>query len=491
MVRPISLRAYLNTRLFGLIVPIALAGIAVHWRFERSLLQSQFDESLAERASTLATLVTVKQGRLELEFADEYMPQYSRPVHPSFFQVWHADGQSLERSYSLRGADLPFVAGTLEQPASFETVLPDGVAVRCVGIEFPVRLGTDPAVNPANAVVIAVGADVSVLERKLERGVLEVAVTGGISLLGILLAVHFASRRGASLLERVAADVETITPRSLARPLDEARTPVEIRPIVASLNRALGTIRSFVERERRFNADVAHELRTPIAELRTAAEVAQRWPGDDSAARLASQAREIALHMGGLVESLLELASLESGEVGEIRHDFDLVRCVGLLAEHALEAESGGRSIAVEAPDALLLATRPRLWEVALRNLLDNAMSHSPPGSRITVRLGPDGDGARVEFANPCSALEEEDVARCTRRLWSGGGSTDGGHHGLGLSLVEAAAAKLGHRFAVELREGSFLAAIGRTGPEPPEAGARVHTESLPSNTSPPNLETS
>lgn len=469
MVRTISLRHYLLTRLLWFIVPTVVAGMGVHWYFERALLREQFDAGLVEKAMTLATLVTEKEARLELEFADEYMPSYSRDELPFFFQIWHPSGQVIERSYSLHGEDLPFSRGTLAEPEVLQLTLESGIEVRCVGIEFPVRLGTDPAVHPAASVVIALGADISLLNKHLRAGLIEVALTGLTSVLGISLVVLLALRKGVRLLECVAEDVDSITPASLAKPLDEAEAPEEIRPIVVSLNKSLWTIRTFVERERRFNSDVAHELRTPIAELRAAADVALRWPDSKSASTLAETVRAVSEHMGGLVESLLELATLESNDDGKTLEPCDLSRSIRLLVDQAQRSAGEGREISVDAPEGLVFASHPRLWEVAVRNLLDNALSHSPPGSAITVLVRPDGDGACVRVSNPTDSLNEEDVRRCADRLWRAEKRPDDGHFGLGLAIVQAATAKLGHRFEVRSSQGVFHALILRTeGPSSP-----------------------
>ncbi len=466
-----SLRRYLLARLLWLILPIVVAVMAVNWYIESSLLRQLFDESLKDKAMSLATLVTEHKGRFELEFADEYMPQFSRAENPYFFQVWLPDGSSLERSVSLGDHDLPYAFGSLERPKAFHATLPSGLDIRCVGIEFPTRLGTDPAVNPATSVVIVLGADSSLLRATLFQGYLEVALTGVIATLGITAVVFLALRRGVRLLERVGTEVERLTPGSLQAPLDEELVPAEVRSIVRSLNRALRVIHGFVERERRFNADVAHELRTPIAELRAAADVALQWPDDESRSTLATHARGIALQMGSLVESLLELSRLESVGDASAPEELDLAKFIELQVDQAIREDTGGRTTRVHAPEGLRLASYPALWEVVARNLLSNALTHSPRGSCIEVELRRDGAGAWLRVSNVADGLEESDVARCTERLWRGRqarGTSD--HSGLGLSIVSAACARLDHRFTVTLDRGVFRALVSFT--EQPSSGA-------------------
>lgn len=463
MTSGISLHRYLLTRLLWLVLPIVLGGMGVHWYFQRRLLESQFDESLVEKAAILATLVTGDQDELNLDFADEFMPQYSREVRPYVFQVWYPDGRSLERSYSLQGEDLPFLHGPLANPAVFETTLVSGSRLRCVGIEFPARLETDPDSPPKPSVVIALGADVAQLDEKLEKGHLEVAITGVVSLAGISLFVAIALRRGVRLLNRIVTEVEGITPGSLEKPLDENRAPEEVRPIVASLNRSREALRALVERERRFTADVAHELRTPISELRAAADVALRWPDEESRNRLAVDSRAIALQMGSLVESLLELATIASEGSPPDVVGMDLTEVVHQVVAHVDRTRAGDREIVFDSSNPLRLDSRPELWEVAARNLLDNAVSYSPPGARIQILLRRDGDGASLTVSNPTLSLDPESLPRCTERLWRGDPARgDATHFGLGLSIVQAACEKLGHRLLLRLESDLFQATISR-----------------------------
>ena len=457
-----SLRRDLYRRLLWLVLPIVLTATLVHGALESRALKAVFDESLVEYATTLATLVTVHDGRVELEFADEYMPRYSSSENPSYFQIWLPDGTVLERSVSLRGADLPLRFGTLDEPRSFVARLPGGRRARCVGIRFPVRQGTIEDRNPATSVVVVVGAEARTMDALLLRAGIQVALTAVVSTLGIAIMVFLALRHGMQVVERIGAEVQRITPGALDVAFDEDRVPAEVRPLVASLNRSLTTIRRYIVRERRFNADVAHELRTPIAELRAAAEIASRWPDDDSNKRLLEHSQAIASRMGRLVESLLELAQLESGLHEGARECLDLSLETRSRADEALRADAEGRRVRVHAPEPIVVVSHPTLWEVVLRNLLENALSYSPAASTVDVRMRREGDGVRLEVTNPTRQdFDGTKLERCKERLWRGdptARATD--RSGLGLSIVEAACERLGHTLELRFADGSFCAVV-------------------------------
>ncbi len=454
-----SLRRDLWVRTLLVVLPIVTVGMIVHWLFERRLLEQQFHEALAEDARILATLVTRRGEELELEFADEFMPQYSQVEEPSYFQIWHPDGRPLERSFSLGGVDLPFRYGSPEKPERFSTSLPSGASVRCVGIAFPARLGAADAPAAAASAVIVVGADAARFDAILRRGYVQVALTGLVASACIALFVFLALRRGMRLLERVARDVGGIDPSGTAAPLDPDIAPLEIRPVIEALNASSRRMRGFIERERRFTADVAHELRTPIAELRATAEVAARWPDDEGRERLARDALSIALQMGSLVESLLELAQIEGEGPKEAVSAVDLCELTRRVAEQALKAAPVERALELTLPPALAIASRPKLLELTLRNLFQNAFRHASGDGPVRARVAARGAHAALEIANPASRLEPGDLERCTERFWRGARTPSAADHfGLGLSIVEAACARLGCRFSVRLADGVFLA---------------------------------
>ena len=123
----------------------------------------------------------------------------------------------------------------------------------------------------------------------------------------------------------------------------------------------------------------------------------------------------------------------------------------------------GPLQLTPHAPGALHIQSHPLLWEIAVRNLLDNALAYSPVDGEITVVVRADGNGARLAVSNPTELLDEESARRCTERLWRAARDRDGDRHfGLGLSIVQAACEKLGHRFDVQLERGVFHATISR-----------------------------
>jgi len=129
-----------------------------------------------------------------------------------------------------------------------------------------------------------------------------------------LIVVPWVVRSGLKSLGRLANQAGQITASSLDTRFDLAHVPDELQPIYEKLNDLLGRLDDAFGRERRFTANVAHELRTPVAELRALSEVALRWPGDEkSAAQSFREVSTITRRMESVVTTLLALARSEAG----------------------------------------------------------------------------------------------------------------------------------------------------------------------------------
>jgi len=235
-------------------------------------------------------------------------------------------------------------------------------------------------------------------------------------------------------LRRAAREAERIGHGGPPR-LDEGRIPPELLPLIQAVNGALDRLDDSLEWQRGFSAEVAHELRTPLAiiqaelDLLSAGEVPQ-----DVLGRLRRDVRELA----DLVSDLLEAA--------EAARDLPVTAGAFDLAELAADTARRFRPIAERDGHALdaPVANAP-VWVRgereaigrALRNLMENAIAHSPPGGTVTLRLGPTQEGrAVVEVADQGRGVPRDRRKDVFRRHWRAGDVRRRGL-GLGLSIVE------------------------------------------------------
>jgi two-component system sensor histidine kinase QseC len=250
-----------------------------------------------------------------------------------------------------------------------------------------------------------------------------------------------AVRWGLAPLHRLARAVAGRTP-SDTEPLSAVDAPRETLPLVTALNDHFARIATVRERDRRFAADAAHELRTPLAAIRTHAEVAL-------AARY-RQERQVALQgvLAGteratqLVAQLLALARIEAAALAHGRAPVDLVEIMrSVVGDFAAQAAAKGVDLALDPGAATQdgISGHAELLAVLVRNLVDNALRHTPAGGRITLALRR-RDGVLVLTVDDTGpGIPPELRHRVRDRFFRSGPSGPGA--GLGLSIVDAIAA--------------------------------------------------
>jgi signal transduction histidine kinase len=216
-------------------------------------------------------------------------------------------------------------------------------------------------------------------------------------------------------------------------PFDNSRTPQEIEPLVAELNRLFGRIEAALQRERRLTADAAHELRTPLAVLSTHAQVARR--AADAAARdealdaLVAGAERAAR----LIEQMLTLARLESGQPqGESRRVELRAIARDVLAELAPRALQKKLDIALDEGPPAEVHAHPGLLAVLVRNLVDNAVRYTPAGGRVRVAVRAPGT---LEVRDSGPGVPAEELPHLGERFHRLAPQAESGS-GLGLSIV-------------------------------------------------------
>jgi signal transduction histidine kinase len=252
--------------------------------------------------------------------------------------------------------------------------------------------------------------------------------------------------RGLAPLERVADQAARIDVRSLDRRFPGAGMPAELQTICARLNDLLDRLGASFDRERRFSADVAHELRTPLAELRNIAEVGLQFPGGRDPL---PDVLSATLQMERLVDALLALSRAEGGRQPVAHQRVDLAR----LAEETwapFAAAAAERNLRVsQRIAAASVETDPVLIAAIFTNVFANAVEYTPPGGAVDWELGPDGG---LIVSNDNATLGAADLPHVFERFWrKDPARSDGRHGGLGLSLARSFAQLIGATVTLEL----------------------------------------
>jgi two-component system heavy metal sensor histidine kinase CusS len=251
------------------------------------------------------------------------------------------------------------------------------------------------------------------------------------------------ARVGLQPLGRMSADAQFIGPDNRGKRLALSPLPGELLHLGQSFNAALDRLDGAYRQLETFNADVAHELRTPLANLIGQTQVALARQREAAALRevLQSNLEELE-RMRAIVADMLFLARAEQGarayqkvvvsiaaEVGKTIQFFDV-----LLEEARMHVSVHGDATA---------PIETALFRRALNNLLQNAIQHSPPGTGIQVHITRESEHARVAFSNPGGPIAPEQLTRLFDRFYriDTARLNSGENHGLGLAIVKAVAA--------------------------------------------------
>lgn len=285
------------------------------------------------------------------------------------------------------------------------------------------------------------------------------ALLHGLFILPLIVLIHFSVKRGIRPLVELARQISTRSQNNLS-PIAVQNVPLEASPLVDKINHLLLKLGKTLEHERRFAADAAHELRTPLSAMRVQAQVALASDGEaqQHALQQTLAGTDRATH---LVNQLLRLARLDPLEHLPDPHPVDLAE-VALEATDALHADPGVRQhIHLDVPDsALTVSGDHALLATALRNLIENALHYTPESGNITVHARMKDGAPALGVSDDGPGVPEDSLAKLTLRFYRGRDNIVEGS-GLGLSIVQRIAELHDARLEVSNRPGGgFEASI-------------------------------
>lgn len=406
-----------------------------------------FDRSLGVRAANIAAALDRPDGAAAL-------PLYDRNGHTEFFTLYRADGSVWDTSPNSAGFALPRGPNQHTPPRYYDAHLPDGHAGRLLAT--PIELPGEAAPG-----LLVVGtereqwdATESRVHHMLAFGI-ALALVLVMTLCLWLVRESFAHLlRHGQRIERLDADAAMPAPDELPR---------ELAPFVAAVDTGVRRLKDAIQRERRFSRDVAHELRTPIAEIRIVAEAAENA---DSAPELqAALATVVASseRMQRSIDTLLLLARIESGQEIPAPDPVDLAVVIGHLLD-AMRPLAAERHIAFDTdlPTSAWMRGDTGMLERIAANLLANAIEYAPTGTTVRCRITHAAAGFTLTIDNDAPNLDDDDVRRFGQRFWRG--SSEGGtarHAGLGLALTVTIAQAAGWPLAFTRRQSRLEARLG------------------------------
>jgi len=457
-----SIRRYLTWRLLLGLLFLVVTGNTLLYLFVYHRMVSDFDAALKAEAHAFAGMMEQEPEGITVELRKEFLPEYNRKYNAEYYQIWSEDGEVIERSPSLKGRDLPRRTGTFESPVFWNLVLPDGRPGRAIGVSFFPFIDYEehPLIKNRMEVQFVLAKDrieISNMLRVLFLGTASLVI---IIITGIITMVPRVVMSGLSPLRRLADYTATIDSKSLGSRYNSAHIPDELLPIVRRLNELLERLEHAFAREKRLTADMAHELKTPIAELRSLSEVALKWPDDAGFVNDAlTDALEISKQMDRTVSVLLALGRCESGRQNVSPAPVDVKGMILELWEPWQGmADEKHMNVGFDLPEAAEVVTDRIMLSSILTNLFSNAVEYSPAGGHVECCVKVDSTDVTVSVKNSNESLTEDDLPHIFEYLWrKDPAGSDSIHSGLGLALADAFARCLAIDIRAELlQSGDF-----------------------------------
>lgn len=462
----------------GMSVLLVGAGFLIS-SFISAHLQDEFDRVLKAKARVLITLTEDEGGEVEFDFSSDTMPEFSKAKRqgepPDYFQLWLESDTRVERSPSLGADNLSHLRlPELDPDFRFHNIeLPDERPGRMVQVSFVPQEDEDEDDDEEDEKDDK-EADA---EEQLEKEQLEEKDDDDTALTSDLAATLIVARSRGQLdaligkinfflailivaLLIIMPVLVRLTLRSGLRPLDDIRHQVsrldasslttgiqlhtqtaELTSVVNQVNALLHRLDAAFTRERQFSSDVAHELRTPLAELRALTEIGGRWPEDQEAVgQYFVDAHAICEQMERVVISLFTLTRCERGVQPVQMAPIQLREIVETSWQSVKQtATEKSQRFECEISPSYTVTSDHDMLLVVLSNLLGNAVLHSAPASVIRCVAVQNGVKTCLTISNPVKDLAAEDLHDIFERFWrKDAARSDGTHSGLGLSIVKA-----------------------------------------------------
>lgn len=434
----------LTVRLFGLLLIatglVWLSGIVWIYAGSRQELERVLDARLEEASRMVSSLienadVKVSTGVSGLRIAQSSSAIADR-VKTEFelaCQIWSIDGRLVGRS--------------THAPMAALTTASNGFSEQQIG---DTRWRVYAHEDSTRGLRVLIGDSIDRRER-LVRGLVHGLVVPGVVVFALLTGlIWIAIRKGLGPLHRLTEAVDSRDPDELA-PIDIGHTPREINPVVNALNELFSKVVSAREHERSVTAYAAHELKTPLAGLRTQVQVALAANDPDTRDAALKNAIVAVDQTTRMARQLLALAEIEAGSNLPHREWMDAGKRL-LLVTAELERPRPATSPAVSPELASFeILVNPDAFHIAARNLAENALQHSPLNStaRWTLRLDDAAFLIAMEDAGP--GIPPEEIPLVTQRFYRGRNKTGIGS-GLGLAIAKTALEKDGLALRLEAR---------------------------------------
>jgi heavy metal sensor kinase len=413
---------------------VIVLGTGVLWLVERALYATA-DDVLRGKSASVQSEVEIEDGQLEVD--SDVLPGTDLPGVAAGLDVvrlWDRRARLSYRRDGLVGLPEPdeaSVQAVLADAQRFDTArAADGTLVRLY--MEPVRNGKDKIIG-----VVQVGRSQAEIEAVLRQ--IQVAGIGGLLVALVLAGVggSFLAGRALAPVDRIRQAAERIGAGDLGQRLALPLPDDELGRLARAFDGMIGRLDEAFQRQRRFTADAAHELRTPLSIISARAEAARGRPREpEYDRRVLDDIFEEGQRLRGLVESLLTLARIDAGQPLTLA-PVDLEDLVAATAERmAPRAHERGLELRTLIEETAPVVGDPTWLTQLLLNLLDNAVRHTPPGGLVTLSLEPAPGGVAVRVADTGEGIAAEHLPHIFERFYRADRARTRSAGGTGLGLA-------------------------------------------------------
>jgi len=444
-----TLRRQLIAWLAGPLLILWSVSTVIDYDIAKRFVNLAYDRALLDAALDVGRQVKVINDRLYVD-----LPEAALQILQT--------RESGQLFYLVTGPDQEFVSGEPDLPRPPEEAPEatadrvqyyddeyNGLVIRAVALRVPVQPGSG-----RGAVLIQVAERVTARDEFARQIILRMVLPQAILILLAGLAVWYGVGRGLAPLSTLRREIESRSHRDLSALSDE-QAPQEVRPLINAMNDLLARLGTAISAQQRFIADAAHQLRTPLAGLKTQTELALRQSQLGQVDETLRQLRTAAEHSARLVNQLLSLARAEPGaKLGQAVERLDLALLARdattewvprALARHIDLGYDGEEGSAWIEGDAFLVRDM-------LGNLLDNAIRYTQQGGQVTVRVTAGTNAVVLSVEDNGPGIPEQERERVFERFYR---VLDTGTEGCGLGLAIVREIALSHRAEVTLAAGA------------------------------------
>lgn len=430
------------TPLMVLLVVSATCTYLLSQHFARNL----YDLQLINSADSVAGRIRVKDKNVNADIPKEVVEIFRHNYKDDFYyQVFSPDGLRLAGDPNLPP---PAEAPVVGEKAKFRMERVAGRELRVAAIRM---LAPE---SPMGSVIIQVAETLNARRELTQQILAGIVLSQLVIIISAVIAVRTGIAKGLKPLETITDAVANRSPRDIS-PIDQSEAPDEVGAFLVSLNDLLARARDDIAKQRRFASNAAHQLRTPLAGLKTYADLAKKENDANAIHELLSQLDNGIERMTRTVQQLLSLSKAEHATMQKAFEQVDLNIVVSDAAEEIVP-ESIGRNIELDFQAAdipcYLLGDPVGLKELTM-NLLENSIRYNRPGGHVIINVS-EAETIQLAIEDDGVGIPEGERDRVFERFYRVTGSDlDVSGSGLGLAIVTEIARA--HDASIDVSEGS------------------------------------